>query len=90
MTEPLKPQTVYEMLVELAHTLNDMQIEGAAPEKDEAYLEARREILKRIGRKILQENNGHIDMQVNMQGDTAGALVLLISIDALYVPYNLA
>lgn len=87
--EPNKPQTVYDMLVELAQTLNDMQIEGAAPEKDDAYVEARREGLKRIGRKILQENNGHIDMQVNMQGDTAGALVLLVSVDALYVPYNL-
>ncbi|MDL1900012.1 hypothetical protein FBR02_04500 [Anaerolineae bacterium CFX9] len=87
--QPNKPQTVYEMLVELAQTLNDMQVESASRESDDSYLEARREGLKRIGRKILQENNGHIDMQVNMQGDTGGALVLLVSVDALYVPYNL-
>lgn len=89
MSQPLKPQTVYEMLIELAQIMNDMQIEAASQEKDDAYLETRREGLKRIGRKILQENNGHIDLQVNMQGDTGGALVLLVSVDALYVPYNL-
>jgi len=88
MTSP-QSQTVYEMLIELAQTLNAMQSEGAAPETNDAAVEARRAGLKRIGKKILQENNGHIDMQVNMQGDTGGALVLLVSVDALYVPYNL-
>lgn len=87
--QPNKPQTIYEMLVELAQTLQDMQVESASPESDDAYLEARKEGLKRIGRKILQENNGHVDMQINMQGDTGGALVLVVSVDALYVPYNL-
>lgn len=87
--QPNKPQTIYEMLVELAQTLQDMQVESASPESDDAYLEARKEGLKRIGTKILQENNGHVDMQINMQGDTGGALVLVVSVDALYVPYNL-
>jgi len=84
-----KPQTVYEMLLELAQTLNEMQVEAASPEADDKYIDARKEELKRVGRKILSENNGHVDMQVNMQGDSGGALVLLLSIDTLYVPYNL-
>lgn len=88
MTMPgVQGQTVYDMLVDLAQTLRAMQISGE--NGDEAALSRQREHLKAIGRKILQENNGHVDVQVNMQGDTAGALVLLFSVDALYVPYNL-
>jgi hypothetical protein len=80
------PQTPYDMLVELAQTLNALQGDVAQTPELEAQ---RRETLKRIAVKILQENNGHVDLQVNMQGDSAGAIVLIVSVDALYVPYNL-
>lgn len=80
------PQTPYDMLVELSHTLDALHGDVSQSPELEAQ---RRETLKRIAVKILQENNGHVDLQVNMQGDSAGAIVLVVSVDALYVPYNL-
>jgi hypothetical protein len=77
------------MLVELAETMRGMEVESTAKTGSDARIEAYKEVLRRVGQKILQENNGHVDVQFNLQGDSAGALVLLLSVDALYVPYNL-
>lgn len=89
MSAPSSGQTVYEMLEELARAMHTLQVETESPEGSDSAVEAQKAALRRIGGKILQDNNGHIDVQFNLQGDTGGALVLLVSVDALYVPYNL-
>lgn len=89
MTQPQQAKTVYEMLVELADTMRAMEIESQAAQGGEAAMDAYKAALRLIGQKIMQENNGHLDVQFNLQGDSAGALVLLVSVDALYVPFNL-
>lgn len=89
MTQPQQVKTIYEMLVELANTMRGMEIESQSGQGGEAAMEAYKAAMRLIGQKIMQENNGHIDVQFNLQGDSAGALVLLVSVDALYVPFNL-
>lgn len=89
MTQPQQAKTVYEMLVELADTMRAMEIESQAAQGGASAMDGYKAALRLIGQKIMQENNGHLDVQFNLQGDSAGALVLLVSVDALYVPFNL-